>query len=374
MDDEITRPDLGPEEAASSSGDPAADALAVLRERRVPEERRERVAAALKDHLAGSPERADALLPELRELLDAERTPTVFAQLARIVNEAKLRSVLPGRSSSSDGDSPEEALARLRAALADRAPSPAAAPAPAEAGDRFVLLEPLGCGAGGRVHRALWGPDQREVAVKLLHEHHADNPRLLERFRREAEALEKLRHPRILELIDAGLRDGRWMIVTELVPGGRTLAHAVRDGCSAEELLTYLRDAIEALAVVHEAGLVHRDVKPSNIFVFPDGRAKLGDFGLVVDPSRPRLTEHGATFGTPGYIPPEGRESARDATPAWDVWAWGETAAWCLATSRVAALERWPSVAAAVAEARTAEAPRRPAATKLAGVLLAARG
>jgi serine/threonine-protein kinase len=133
------------------------------------------------------------------------------------------------------------------------------------------------------------------------------DPTFLERFRAEARSSASLHHPNIATVFDYGEEEGTAYLVMELVPG-RTLSEVIHDhdgGMPAEEVRSVLGQAALALSAAHEAGVVHRDVKPANIIVTPEGRVKLTDFGIarVGDGAGHTLT--GEVLGTPDYISPE---------------------------------------------------------------------
>ncbi len=145
---------------------------------------------------------------------------------------------------------------------------------------------------------------EREVAVKTLHPGLAQDPRFLERFRREARAAASLAHPRVVQVFDWGEESGQPYIVMEYVPGPslRQVLHA-RGRLTVEETLHVAVGVLDALEAAHQAGLVHRDIKPENILLAKGG-PKVADFGLVRALAEAPLS--GAhLFGTPQYLSPE---------------------------------------------------------------------
>ncbi len=175
--------------------------------------------------------------------------------------------------------------------------------------DQYRVLEAIGSGAMGEVYRAYHEPLDREVAIKVIHEHLARDPTIAAMFVREARAASRTRHPGIVEVFDFGrLDDGRSYLVMELV-AAPTLEHELIAG--ALEPRVAVQQAIaaaEALACVHAHGVVHRDLKPANLFVLAPDRNKLGDFGaakLVHDTLSPSQTQQGMIVGTPDYMSPE---------------------------------------------------------------------
>ena len=194
----------------------------------------------------------------------------------------------------------------------------------------YRLTSRLGAGGTGQVYLAHDSKLDRPVALKLLSPALAGDRDRVRRFQQEARAASSLNHPHIVVVHDSGDLDGRPYIVTELIEG-ETLRHRLRQGPLP------IRDAVEigvhvagALAAAHARGLVHRDVKPENIMVRPDGYAKVLDFGLAKlaavsrssadgDESR---TQTGMVIGTPRYMSPEqARGLELDARA--DVWSLG---------------------------------------------------
>jgi eukaryotic-like serine/threonine-protein kinase len=165
----------------------------------------------------------------------------------------------------------------------------------------------LGAGGYGEVVLARQVSLDRLVAVKRIHGYLLTGPDDQARFRREAQVLAALDAATVVRVHDF-ISDGPTAyLVMEHVPG-RTLADILEDGgLPVPQALSVLRDVAEALRAADAKGVVHRDVKPGNVFVLPDGRAKLGDFGLarvVADPAVFRTTD-GSVSGTPAYFAPE---------------------------------------------------------------------
>ncbi|MER6383473.1 protein kinase [Streptomyces sp. NPDC001127] len=178
-------------------------------------------------------------------------------------------------------------------------------------GGRYELVERLGQGGMGTVHRGVDRQLRRPVAVKLLSSALAHDPQSRARFRREAHAAAALNHPAVATIHDVGEEpdaDGpRPYLVMEYVPGS-TLAEALRDGpLPVADAITTACAVLDALQHSHERGIVHRDVKPSNIMRTGLGTVKVLDFGIAkaFTETATRITGSGAAIGTPAYLSPE---------------------------------------------------------------------
>src|SRR5213594_98282 len=194
---------------------------------------------------------------------------------------------------------------------------PAAAPQVAEAGferrlrralgDDYELLEEIGAGGFGRVFRARDLGLEREVAIKVLHPSLTADLGVVERFRREAQLAAKLRHPNVVSIYDIMGRAGLQWYTMELVPGANLAQLVERQGpLSVEQTVRVLDQGLSALEHAHALGLVHRDVKPENMLIEPDGRLRITDFGLALA-LRGDGRFGGATSrsGTPQFAAPE---------------------------------------------------------------------
>lgn len=170
----------------------------------------------------------------------------------------------------------------------------------------YVITARLGRGGMATVYQAHHPALDRNVAIKVLWPTLAETPGFLERFRREARAASRLRHPHILTVYDFGEHDGIAYMVTELLPGG-SLAERLGRPLPYTEILRVLRGIGSALDVAHRAGLIHRDVKPSNILFTRDGEPVLADFGIarLLETEEQNLTVSGTMIGTPHYMAPE---------------------------------------------------------------------
>lgn len=175
---------------------------------------------------------------------------------------------------------------------------------------RYEVIRLLGQGAMGAVHLGRDPSLDREVAIKTLKELDLQDDakkRFLERFRNEARAAARLHDPTIVQVFDVGEDPaaGGPFLVLEYVKG-TTLKHVLRDKgpLPAEELVDIARQVAHAIDLAHEREIIHRDVKPDNILVTEDGRAKLADFGVARLPDA-ALTKEGQFLGTPCYAAPE---------------------------------------------------------------------
>ncbi|MGY1698271.1 serine/threonine protein kinase [Geodermatophilus sp. SYSU D00766] len=196
-------------------------------------------------------------------------------------------------------------------------------------GDRYELQELIATGGMGQVWRGRDQLLQRPVAVKVLRSEYADDPVFLERFRCEARHAAALSHPNIAAVLDYGESDdagtGEHLayLVMELVDGAPLSELLAVDGpLEPDAALSVLRQTAAALSEAHRAGLVHRDVKPANILVRPDGRVKLTDFGIAWSAQSVPLTGTGQVIGTARYMSPEQAAGER-VSPASDVYALG---------------------------------------------------
>ena len=195
---------------------------------------------------------------------------------------------------------------------------------------RFLSYElgpKIGAGGMGTVHRATHVWLGRPVAIKFIHPQVLDCPEAINRFRHEALAIGALDHPNIVRATDAGEFDGVHFLVTEFI-GGEDLASIVRrlgrleiaDACEA------IRQAALGLAHAHERGLIHRDVKPSNLLLDGSGTIKLLDFGLArMAAGQTTLTNTGQVIGTLDFLAPEQAQDARNVDPRGDQYSLGCT-------------------------------------------------
>ncbi|MDP9417865.1 MAG: serine/threonine protein kinase, partial [Actinomycetota bacterium] len=202
----------------------------------------------------------------------------------------------------------------------------------------------------GEVWRARDEVLGRDVAVKVLRAELAGDASFTARFRAEARHTAALAHAGIAQIYDYGEDGERPYLVMELVPGEPLSAVLARRGrLGAPETLAVVEQVAVALQVAHDAGVVHRDVKPGNLLVKPDGDVVVTDFGIARAPDSASITQTGLVVGTAHYLSPE-QAAGRPAGPASDVYALGIVAYECLAGRRP--FLEGPPVAIALAHVR----------------------
>jgi eukaryotic-like serine/threonine-protein kinase len=190
-------------------------------------------------------------------------------------------------------------------------------------GERFRLEEKVGSGGMSSVYRAFDPTLERRVAIKMMHRDISSDPDQLERFRREARAVARLNHPHVVTVIDAGEDDGTPYIVFEYVEG-ETLKDRIRrlGRLPIDEAIAYAIEIGRALECAHAHQLVHRDVKPQNVLIDPDGRAKVTDFGIARSMEAQGLTAPGRVLGTTDYVSPE-QALGHEVTEQSDIYSLG---------------------------------------------------
>jgi eukaryotic-like serine/threonine-protein kinase len=203
--------------------------------------------------------------------------------------------------------------------------------------DRYDILGELGKGGMAVVYRAIDTRLMREVALKVIRTDTVDPSEQHELHRRlenEARAVAMLHHHGIVTIFDQGEFEGQSYIAMELIEG-QTLGHLIRDQrLTTQETVSILRDVATALDFAHNKKVIHRDVKPANILVQPDGKPKITDFGIAkVDVLAATRTTTGTLVGSLHYMAPEQIE-AKPCTPATDQWGLAITAFECLSGRR----------------------------------------
>jgi eukaryotic-like serine/threonine-protein kinase len=191
------------------------------------------------------------------------------------------------------------------------------------AGGRYRTEGILGRGGMASVYLARDGELDRPVAVKVLAEHLADTPGFRERFLREARLAAQLSHPNVVQVFDVGDEGGVPYIVMECVEGS-TLADEVkqRGPLDPAEVVDLALQICGGLEHAHVAGFVHRDIKPQNLLLRPDGTVKIADFGIARAAETTKLTQAGSVMGTAAYLAPE-QALGEDVTAAADIYSLG---------------------------------------------------
>jgi serine/threonine protein kinase len=181
----------------------------------------------------------------------------------------------------------------------------------------------LGEGAVGVVYRARRGSDGAVVALKLLKHRLGEDETFRARFVHEARAARHVEHDHVVPVLDAGEAGGTSYLVAEYVAGGSLEDRLREEGAlPIVEALRIGAEVATGLDALHHGGLVHRDVKPSNLMLYEDGRTAITDFGLAKGPAYTVLTKPGQVMGTLDYLAPE-LIRGEAATPATDIYAFG---------------------------------------------------
>jgi serine/threonine-protein kinase len=201
-------------------------------------------------------------------------------------------------------------------------------------GGRFQLTTRIAIGGMGEVWKAKDLVLGRIVAIKVLKEEYTGDPGFLQRFRAEARHTALLNHVGIANVFDYGEEEGSAYLVMELVPG-QPLSSIIEHEqvLSPDRTLSMIAQTARALSVAHAQGLVHRDVKPGNLLITPDGRVKVTDFGIARLADQVPLTQTGQVMGTAQYLAPE-QATGQIATGASDIYALGVIGYECLTGHR----------------------------------------
>ncbi|PRI12350.1 protein kinase domain-containing protein [Leucobacter massiliensis] len=201
-------------------------------------------------------------------------------------------------------------------------------------GGRYELSSRIAVGGMGEVWKATDSIIGRTVAIKILKDEYMGDPGFLERFRAEARHAALVNHEGIANVFDYGEEQGSAYIVMELVPGEPLSAIIEREGrLPANRVLGIVAQTATSLQAAHDAGLVHRDIKPGNLLITPEGRVKITDFGIARIADQVPLTATGQVMGTVQYLAPE-QASGHTATAATDIYSLGVVAYECLAGKR----------------------------------------
>ncbi len=188
---------------------------------------------------------------------------------------------------------------------------------------RYRLEAKLGSGGMSTVYLARDETLDRPVAVKVMHREMSEQADQLQRFRQEARAVAKLTHPNVVSVIDAGEDGGHPYIVFEYVKGETLKQRISRVGeLDSQEAIAYAIEIARGLAVAHARQMVHRDIKPQNVLIDEEGRAKLTDFGISRQLEQDGVTATGRVLGTTDYVAPE-QAMGRDVDPRSDIYSLG---------------------------------------------------
>src|SRR4051812_16349399 len=225
-------------------------------------------------------------------------------------------------------------------------------------GDRYRLEQRIAVGGMGEVWQASDVLLGRRVAVKVLKPEYAADPHFVERFRNEARHTASLSDPGIANVFDYGEVGDKAYLVMEFVDGEPLSTVLARDGrLTPASTLDIVGQAALALQAAHEAGVIHRDVKPGNILIRPDGVVKVTDFGIARVVDAAPVTQTGMVIGTAAYLSPE-QASGRSTTAASDIYSLGVVAYECLSGERPFRADSAVGVAMAHATATPPPLPR----------------
>ena len=187
---------------------------------------------------------------------------------------------------------------------------------------QYRIIERIGVGGMGEVYLAEDSKLDRRVALKFLSFQHSQNEDLKVRFRREAQAVAKLSHPNIVHIYEVGEYKNRPYFVMEHIEGESLHHYAHDETLSVGEIITIAIEICEGLNKAHQLGIVHRDIKTSNIVLDSDGHPKILDFGLATITGQEKITKEGSTIGTVAYMSPE-RAEGRKSDHRSDLFSFG---------------------------------------------------
>ena len=224
-------------------------------------------------------------------------------------------------------------------------------------GGRYQLSNRIAIGGMGEVWQATDLVIGRTVAIKILKDEYLGDPGFLERFRAEARHAALVNHEGIANVFDYGEEEGSAYLVMELVPGEALSTILERERVlSTDRVLDIVAQTASALHAAHAAGLVHRDIKPGNLLITPDGRVKITDFGIARIADQVPLTATGQVMGTVQYLSPE-QASGHPASPTTDIYSLGIVAYEALAGRRPFTGESQVAIAMAQINEKAPELP-----------------
>lgn len=192
----------------------------------------------------------------------------------------------------------------------------------------YEITEAIGAGGMARIYKGYHAELKRYAAIKVVNWGLQEDPEFTERFRREAQAIASLRHPNIVQIFDFGKYEAGYFMAMEFIAGSDLSTHLseLREAgrlLPKEKIVMIVKDVAAALDYAHSRKVIHRDVKPSNIMITPEGQSILTDFGLVMLPAQKSQATIGNTFGTPHYVAPEQAISSAAAVTASDIYSLG---------------------------------------------------
>lgn len=188
--------------------------------------------------------------------------------------------------------------------------------------NRYRIEDELGRGGIGVVYRATDLETDQSVAVKSLRQEQLDaTPSLLERFRREGEALRDLNHPNIVKMLDMVEVEGGYYLIEELINSGDLKDLLAEGEMPIKQITSICLELADALTRAHHLNIIHRDLKPANVLIAEDGTARLTDFGVALIGDKQRVTDKGVPVGTIEYLSPEALTGEVDTRS--DIWAFG---------------------------------------------------
>ena len=189
--------------------------------------------------------------------------------------------------------------------------------------DRYQIIKTLGEGGMANVYLAHDNILDRNVAVKVLRGDLATDEKFVRRFQREALSAASLSHPNIVEMYDVGDDDGQYYIVMEYVDG-KTLKQVLkqRGKLSITEVVDIMLQLTDGMAHAHDSYIIHRDIKPQNIMILPNGMIKITDFGVATALNSTQLTQTNSVMGTVHYLPPE-QAQGKGSTIRSDIYSMG---------------------------------------------------
>ena len=201
-------------------------------------------------------------------------------------------------------------------------------------GDRYRLVKRIATGGMGEVWQAQDEVILRQVAIKILKQQYMGDPDFVERFRTEAKHAAMINHDGIANVYDYGEDDGSAYLVMELVPGESLSSILEREKTLPEQqVISIIAQTALALDAAHREGLVHRDIKPGNLLIAPDGQVKITDFGIARVANQVSLTQTGQVMGTVQYLAPE-QATGKPASALGDIYSLGIVAYEALAGKR----------------------------------------